>query len=262
MPASFRSIPGLVIDVAMRPPPSGTLPPVAAAARTPGTLRDLIDDPRDLRPDIARRGPALDTRRKLRRQHVLRGEAGVDAQHRHEAADEERRADDQHDRQRELDDHEEVAQSPCRAPVLPRPPLLSAVVRSTPELCSAGTIPKATPVASDISAAAASTRRFSAIAVDTWYLVGEAALRIWMPQAGGDHGERGASTGQHEAFDQQLPHQPPASRAERRAEADLALTRAGAREQQIGDVGARDEQDDADGAKQHQHPRRMSSPTT
>ena len=54
--------------------------------------------------------------------------------------------------------------------------------------------------------------------------------------------ESGASADQteHGAFGQQLTDDAAAARAERVADRDLALTRAGAREQQIGDVGAGD----------------------
>ena len=60
---------------------------------------------------------------------------------------------------------------------------------------------------------------------------------------------------EHEALDHELPDEPPAAGAERGADADLALARAGAREQQVRDVRARDQQHDADRAEQHQHPR-------
>ena len=65
----------------------------------------------------------------------------------------------------------------------------------------------------------------------------------------------GAGDRQDEALDQQLTDEPPAAGAERRADADLALARARAREEQIGDVRAGDEQHDRDRAEQHQHPR-------
>jgi hypothetical protein len=47
-----------------------------------------------------------------------------------------------------------------------------------------------------------------------------------------------------------LPDEPPAARAERGAHGQLALARAGAHQQQVGDVGARDEQHEADRAEQ------------
>ena len=67
-----------------------------------------------------------------------------------------------------------------------------------------------------------------------------------------------AEQGEHDAFGEQLANQAPASTAERHANRDFLLPARGANEQQVRDVGARDEQDDADDAKQQpQHrPRR------
>ena len=51
---------------------------------------------------------------------------------------------------------------------------------------------------------------------------------------------------EQQALGQQLPHQARALRAERQADRDFAPALAGAREQQVGDVGAGDQQHDAD----------------
>ena len=66
---------------------------------------------------------------------------------------------------------------------------------------------------------------------------------------------RGTGNGQHQAFGQELAHETPTAGAERGPDTCIALLRAGAGEQQARDVGARDEQHDADRAEQHQHPR-------
>ena len=63
--------------------------------------------------------------------------------------------------------------------------------------------------------------------------------------------ERGADRRQQEAFRQQLTHQPPPRRAERQAHAPLVTPRGRARQQQVGDVGARDQQHERD----HDHDR-------
>ena len=57
---------------------------------------------------------------------------------------------------------------------------------------------------------------------------------------------------QQQAFRQQLADEPPAAGAERRPHRELALARGRACEQQVGDVRARDEQHEADGAQQQQ----------
>ena len=54
----------------------------------------------------------------------------------------------------------------------------------------------------------------------------------------------------HEALDEKLPHEQPASCAERRADRHFLFARGGAREQHVRDVGARDEQ-------QHPHRRKQ-----
>ena len=61
-----------------------------------------------------------------------------------------------------------------------------------------------------------------------------------------------ADAGQHEALDDQLPDDPRAAGAERDAHRDFLLAADRAREQQVGDIGARDQQHQRDGAEQHQ----------
>ena len=55
------------------------------------------------------------------------------------------------------------------------------------------------------------------------------------------------------AFGQQLPHEPLPARAERGADGDFLLARRRAREQQVRDVGARDEQHERHRAQHHEH---------
>ena len=57
-----------------------------------------------------------------------------------------------------------------------------------------------------------------------------------------DHSGGRAHGGEQQAFDQELARQTSARRAEREAHAPFVAARGGAREQQIGDVGARDQQ--------------------
>ena len=66
-----------------------------------------------------------------------------------------------------------------------------------------------------------------------------------------------AGQGQEQALGEHLAEQRPAARAERGAEGELRAPRRAAREQQVGHVGAGDQQDQADGAEQ-QDQRRAS----
>ena len=76
------------------------------------------------------------------------------------------------------------------------------------------------------------------------------------PRQEADAGERerqaddARDAGQHEALGEQLTDDPRTAGAERRPDGDLALTAFGAREQQVGDVGAGDEQQECDRAEQ------------
>ena len=63
--------------------------------------------------------------------------------------------------------------------------------------------------------------------------------------------ERAAGEREHDPLGQELPQQPPAPGAERRADRELALPRLGAGEHQVRQVGARDEQHEPHRALQH-----------
>ena len=69
-------------------------------------------------------------------------------------------------------------------------------------------------------------------------------------------GEGNARTGaggvEHERLGDQLPHETGAAGAERGADGNLALARRRAGEEQVGHVGARDQQNEADGAEDEQ----------
>ena len=72
-----------------------------------------------------------------------------------------------------------------------------------------------------------------------------------VPNAGQPDAQRHADQAEHDALGQQLPDDAPAARAERGPHRDLAAPAGGPREQQVGDVGARDEQHERD-AGHHQ----------
>jgi len=74
--------------------------------------------------------------------------------------------------------------------------------------------------------------------------------RAQAPEADG-RAERAADERKQDALGQELPEQASARCAERGANRELALARFGTREDQVGQVRARDEEDEADGSLQH-----------
>ncbi len=64
--------------------------------------------------------------------------------------------------------------------------------------------------------------------------------------------ERAADRREDEALAEQLPHEPPRARAERHAHGDLALADRRARQEQVGDVRAGDEEHERDGHRRDQ----------
>ena len=108
---------------------------------------------------------------ETRGQHVGRLESEIDVLQPPEAAHEQRGADEQHERQRELDDDQRRPQRP-RPLDAPRPPSLSASLTSVFENCSAGSVPKTIAVVNVRIAVNAST-----CAVDHDLLTGAADRR-------------------------------------------------------------------------------------
>ena len=78
-----------------------------------------------------------------------------------------------------------------------------------------------------------------------------------MPQAASADADDGGDEREHDAFGEQLADDPAAAGAERCTNGELAGARGAARQQQVGDVAARDEQHEADGAEQREHPPRV-----
>ena len=139
----------------------------------------------------------------------------------------------------------------CRKPVPDRPPLsLSVVVRSVLELCSAGIRPNRMPVASetgererDDAPVEADERAVLADAREAGGVDRRAARGC--PAQPSDQAEHAAGQRQHDALGEQLADDAAARAADRGADRDLAPASGRAHEQQVGDVGAGDEQDEA-----------------
>ena len=141
-----------------------------------------------------------------------------------------------------------------RMPAEPdRPPSFRISLTSVFETCSAGASPKMMPVPRQIAARNAITRP----SIVNWIQYGlptscVAASNSRMPTNDSARPEHTGDERQEDALHQQLPHQAPARRANRHAHGDLTRALRRARQQQVGDVGAGDQEHEADRAHQRQ----------
>ena len=163
---------------------------------------------------------------------------------------EQRAGDQEHQRQRELADDQDVPHRAARRRSRPSADALSAGTRSGFEDDHAGTRPKSSAVASDAASANARTVR----SMEKSKLMGIGKTLVPEPgerPAGpprDQHAERAAERRRARALAEQLADQPAARCADRRANGELAASCGGAREHQVGDVSARDQQHEAHGA--------------
>ena len=136
---------------------------------------------------------------------------------------------------------------------MPRPPSLSTSLTLVFDTCSAGARPKMMPVARRDGG---EEREDGAVHPEVHVVRLADVLRRGIEQVDADDRQREAEDAadqrQQHALDEQLADDAPARRAERHADADLARAVRGAREQQVGDVRARDQQHERDRA--HQRP--------
>ena len=138
------------------------------------------------------------------------------------------------------------------APAVDRcPASFSEMFTTRSRSCSSGAMPKSTPVRSEMSSVKARTPGSSVISAALGRLSGLAAIMALQSDDAERRAERAAGQREHDAFGHELAQQPPAAGAKRGADRVLLLPRLGAREQQVGQVGAGDEQDEAHGALQH-----------
>ena len=207
--------------------------------------------------DLANCGPSSDMRMVST---LSRIEARLDRAQRQRRADEQRRADQQHQRQGDFADDQDrarlvVAEAAC--PIARRSPS-AWHSRSGRELCSAGIRPKRMPVTH--AATPIVNAKHAPVHAD------QRAIHADARQVGGVHAEQRADADDAEdaaersrptresidAFRQQLPDDAAATGADSGADGDLAAASDSAGQQQVGHVGAGDQQDEADGADQHQ----------
>ena len=148
-----------------------------------------------------------------------------------------------------------------RAPDVPTaraPPDCIAAARSKREPLNAGAAPETTPAKIAASTATTEEADVDANLVEAREIRGrERGHGGGQRDADGD-AERAAEERDDEAFGEELTHQAAASRAERGAHRQLAAARAAAREEQIREVRARNQQHQRDTRRQH-HQRRPHS---
>ena len=121
----------------------------------------------------------------------------------------------------------------------------------------AGTRPKIRQVATASAAVNANTRQSSDSATKIrLFSVVRNSTRKRLSHCARTAPQRRADRGDQQALRQQLTDDAPARRADREANGDLALARGGARQHQVREVGARDQQHQA-GRRQQQPERRL-----
>ena len=249
--------------------------PVAAGERQAGDATDGLDarqrgdaieharvEPdacvvREIRPGLGQVGLRQP---EPRGQHGRRIEAEVDALQTPEALQQQRGADEQHQRERELADDQGAAQvaRDGRRRRRARPSFADHLVQIRRcDTCSAGASPKRMPVSSDERRGEREDRPVDADARAA--AAGSMGLSGTQAVDAPDRDETGrarrrprrAARSRSAAGAPAAPRPAPSARAD----GDLALPRGGAREQQVGDVGAGDQQHEADGGQQRQERR-------
>ena len=145
---------------------------------------------------------------------------------------------------------------PARPAVPPRPTSLRAVLRLHPEPCMAGARPKRMPVASEITRAKPKSRRSIAACARRGTLAGPAWARTRIDQHGQQQAQGAASQSQQDAFGEKLRDDASAAGTQGGTERDLFAAGGAARQQEVGDIHARHQQEASHGG--HQHPKRAA----
>ena len=226
---------------------------VTAALTTPGRAFEPlehrhVEPPQRLRIRILR-----EVAEDLGRHHAIAAEAGIDALQPIEAQEQQAGADQQHDRHRDLRDDQRALHASRPAGVAralaARLQRADQDRRATP---APGSVPNTRPVTIETSSVKPSTP--GSISISPVRAVNRPTNVVSMSivDHANDEADDAAGDRQQRALGQQLPHQPPASRAERGAHRQLAIAPQHARERQVGDVRARDQQHEPGRAEQDQ----------
>ena len=194
--------------------------------------------------------PAL-LRLQAEEQKVLLIEAQVDLLQVVQRADEQSRADQEQQRHRDLRNDQPFAQTRHRARGAAA--CLSAVVISCLVARHAGAKPNNTPVNSET--ASVKTQHspiqtgLDAGRQNSRVFVGHRRERALAPERK-QHADRAAQGREQHTFGQQLPDQTPTPRADRQSHIDLRAAQRRARQQQVRDVGAGNQQHQRHDAEQ------------
>ena len=118
-------------------------------------------------------------------------------------------------------------------------------------MCASGARPKTSPVSSETASVNARATGSSADVGRARQALGIEGQERAQSADGQRHAERAADQREQRALDDELAQQRAPGGAERGADGELAVAGLGPGQQQVGEVGARDEQDEADRGLQH-----------
>ena len=261
------------------PPCVGALPTIANGRSTPASTGSTIVDAAASMPGTpsSRRTTCVvrfaDGRgrrirggreRGLEREHVPRIEAGFDGAESDEAADQQRGAHEQHDRQRRFDDHERrtdplVTHTGAGA---------AAGLLERRDEIGLGGVQRRKQTEHDSRQnrerhredhdAPVERRNHDPAAIgrrDARNVAGHQQQQTANARCAKGEAEHASRAGQQHALGQQLTDNASATGADRGSDRELALPARRSREQQVGHVAARDQQHQRDRAEQHQQRR-------
>ena len=178
--------------------------------------------------------------------------AEIGALYREQRADHQAGAHQQHHGQRHFGHHERASHHTLpRAAETPRPASLSGVSRSRPDRCKRGATPNSR---ADHHRDGQREQQHRQVQRDLRF-VGDGVGRHHgddsaQSRIGQQYAQQAAAHGQQQALRKQLPHDPEAPRAHRRANRHFAPPVGAARQQQVRHVDARDQQQQAHRSEQ------------
>ena len=191
-----------------------------------------------------RRFVTVQGRADAKEQDVQRIEADVDSAKVLHRPEEQSRADQEHERDRHLRHDQRLAEAGSRAGDGPGVVLESGIdVRSS-------RAERRRDAEHDAGRRADDDGKCEPAPIE-WRRLFRHALQQWLPPPRDHEPKRTADAGEEEALAQELSNQPDPRGAQRQAQGELRLPRRGAREQQVGHVGADDQQHEPDNGRQH-----------
>ena len=186
------------------------------------------------------------------RQDVVRAESRIDVREPREAAEQQRGADEQHDRQRHLRDEQAAADPAAAGQARGSPAFLERFADAPTARLPRRRQPEEQPGQQRDGQREAQDRRVDRDVVDPRDAAGAQRPNRPDREVGEQQAERASGQRQDQALTQHLKHQTPASRAERGADGDFLGAHRRADQQQVGHVRAGDQDQDADGRHQRQ----------